>query len=34
MMKNKIIEFMKCSPPVYQESSRPFWDDEHISVMK
>ena len=30
-MKNKSIEFMKCSPPVYQESSRPFWDDEHIS---
>lgn len=31
MMNEKIIDFFKTDPPVYQKSSKAFWDDEHIS---
>lgn len=30
-MNDKIIDFFKKEPPVYEKSSKAFWDDEHIS---
>ena len=30
-MYRRIIDFFRTDPPVYQKSSRAFWDDEHIS---
>lgn len=30
-MNREVIDFFKETPPVYAESSKPFWDDEHIS---
>lgn len=30
-MNDKIIDFFKKEPPVYEKSSKVFWDDEHIS---
>lgn len=30
-MNNKIIDFFRAEPPIYEKSSKAFWDDEHIS---
>ena len=30
-MNNKLLECLKVDPPIYKESSKAFWDDEHIS---
>lgn len=31
MLNQEILDFFKTEPPVYQKSTKAFWDDEHIS---
>lgn len=31
-MNRAIIDFFREDPPLYEKSSKPFWDDEHISM--
>ena len=30
-MNSKLLDCFKTAPPIYQENSKAFWDDEHIS---
>ncbi len=30
-MNQRILDFFKTAPPLYEKSSKAFWDDEHIS---
>ncbi len=30
-MNQRILDFFKTVPPLYEKSSKAFWDDEHIS---